>query len=71
MEEAERTLKRFMYAALLSPRTTGHGEKAHQVVSGLFAAYRENPWHMGADGPGACLRLNLNAAATSPISSPA
>jgi dGTPase len=39
-----------MYAKLYyHPEQLATAEKAHQVVSGLFAAYRENPWHMGAD----------------------
>jgi len=48
MAEAERTLKRFMYDRLYyHPDQLATAEKAHQVVSGLFAAYSEDPLRMG------------------------
>ena len=44
MREAERTLKRFMYANLYHhPRQVAAAAAAEQVVSGLFAAYRADP----------------------------
>ncbi len=44
MREAERDLKRFMYANLYHhPRQVAAAEAAHAVVTGLFAAYRANP----------------------------
>ena len=44
MREAERTLKRFMYANLYHhPQQLAAAEAARTVVSGLFAAYRDDP----------------------------
>ncbi|WP_294266660.1 deoxyguanosinetriphosphate triphosphohydrolase [uncultured Sphingomonas sp.] len=44
MRAAERTLKRFMYAELYHhPRQLAAAETAAQVVSGLFAAYADDP----------------------------
>lgn len=44
MREAERVLKRFMYANLYHhPRQLAAAEAAHQVVAGLFAAYADDP----------------------------
>jgi dGTPase len=44
MREAERTLKRFMYANLYHhPSQLAAAAAAQQVVSGLFAAYRADP----------------------------
>ncbi len=44
MRDAERTLKRFMYANLYHhPRQLAAADSAATVVSGLFAAYRADP----------------------------
>ncbi|PAX08703.1 deoxyguanosinetriphosphate triphosphohydrolase [Sphingomonas lenta] len=44
MREAERDLKRFMYANLYHhPRQLAAAQAAHDVVAGLFAAYRADP----------------------------
>ena len=44
LREAERELKRFMYASLYHhPRQVAAAKAAHCVVSGLFAAYRADP----------------------------
>jgi dGTPase len=46
----ERKLKRFMYANLYHhPTQLEAADGAHQVVAGLFAAYRENPALMSAE----------------------
>ncbi|WP_287980270.1 deoxyguanosinetriphosphate triphosphohydrolase [Sphingomonas sp.] len=50
MREAERDLKRFMYANLYHhPRQLAAAEAAHGIVAGLFAAYRDDPGAMSAD----------------------
>ncbi len=44
MREAERDLKRFMYANLYHhPRQLAAADAAHGIVSGLFAVYRDDP----------------------------
>jgi dGTPase len=44
MREAERDLKRFMYANLYHhPRQVAAAEAANYVVAGLFASYRADP----------------------------
>ncbi|TCP71438.1 deoxyguanosinetriphosphate triphosphohydrolase [Sphingomonas sp. PP-CE-1G-424] len=44
MREAERDLKRFMYANLYHhPRQLAAADAAHGIVSGLFAVYRADP----------------------------
>jgi dGTPase len=44
MREAERALKRFMYAELYHhPRQMAAADVAHSVVAGLFDAYRDDP----------------------------
>ncbi|KQN33641.1 deoxyguanosinetriphosphate triphosphohydrolase [Sphingomonas sp. Leaf38] len=44
MRDAERDLKRFMYANLYHhPRQLAAADAAHGIVSGLFAVYREDP----------------------------
>jgi dGTPase len=44
MREAERDLKRFMYANLYHhPRQLAAADAAREVVAGLFAAYRDRP----------------------------
>lgn len=49
MRDAERTLKRFMYANLYHhPRQLAAADSAATVVSGLFAAYRADPSAMPA-----------------------
>jgi len=48
MEAQERALKRFMYANLyLHESQLAEAERARIIISGLFAAYRENPEKMG------------------------
>jgi dGTPase len=55
MREAERVLKRFMYANLYHhPRQLDAAETARGVVAGLFAAYRADPRLM-PEGWGDCL----------------
>lgn len=55
MREAERTLKRFMYANLYHhPRQLEAAEAARGIVAGLFAAYRADPARM-PEGWGDCL----------------
>jgi dGTPase len=50
MREAERGLKRFMYANLYHhPSQLAAAEAAHGVVAGLFAAYAEDPARMPAE----------------------
>ncbi|MBE2990655.1 deoxyguanosinetriphosphate triphosphohydrolase [Sphingomonas sp. CFBP 13603] len=47
MREAERDLKRFMYANLYHhPRQLAAADAAHGIVSGLFAVYRDDPMTM-------------------------
>jgi dGTPase len=44
MRDAERDLKRFMYANLYHhPRQLAAADAAHGIVSGLFAVYRDDP----------------------------
>ena len=44
MREAERGLKRFLYANLYyHPDQLAASDKAHTIVAGLFAAYRDDP----------------------------
>src|SRR3546814_5994386 len=46
----ERDLKRFMYANLYHhPMQVAAADAAQQVISRLFAAYVDDPRHMGAD----------------------
>jgi len=46
----EKGLKRFMYANLyLSETQLAEAQRAHHIVSGLFAAYRDRPGLMGED----------------------
>lgn len=53
MREAERTLKRFMYANLYHhPRQLEAARAAEGIVTGLFAAYRADPAHMSGDWRG-------------------
>jgi dGTPase len=55
MREAERALKRFMYANLYHhPRQLAAADAAQGIVSGLFAAYRAEPALM-PEGWGDCL----------------
>jgi dGTPase len=55
MREAERALKRFMYANLYHhPRQMAAAETAQGIVAGLFAAYRAQPRLM-PEGWGDCL----------------
>ncbi|ODP36630.1 deoxyguanosinetriphosphate triphosphohydrolase [Sphingomonas turrisvirgatae] len=55
MREAERTLKRFMYANLYHhPRQLAAADVAQGIVSGLFAAYSADPALM-PEGWGDCL----------------
>lgn len=50
MREAERDLKRFMYANLYHhPRQLAAAEAAHGVVAGLFATYQAEPTAMPAE----------------------
>ncbi len=50
MREAERELKRFMYANLYHhPSQLAAADAAHTVVAGLFAAYRDDPRLMPAE----------------------
>ena len=50
MREAERGLKRFMYANLYHhPSQLAAAEKAHEIVAGLFAAYAADPRLMPAE----------------------
>ncbi len=50
MREAERDLKRFMYANLYHhPRQLAAAEAAHGIVAGLFAVYRADPAAMPAE----------------------
>ena len=50
MREAERGLKRFMYANLYHhPNQLAAAEAARQVVAGLFAAYADDPARMPAE----------------------
>ena len=54
MREAERGLKRFMYANLYHhPSQLAAADAAHTVVAGLFAAYRADPALMPAEWAGA------------------
>ncbi|MDG2533798.1 deoxyguanosinetriphosphate triphosphohydrolase [Sphingomonas sp. HITSZ_GF] len=54
MREAERGLKRFMYANLYHhPSQLAAADAAHTVVAGLFAAYRADPGLMPAEWAGA------------------
>lgn len=55
MREAERTLKRFMYANLYHhPRQLAAADAAQRIVEGLFAAYSADPALM-PEGWGDCL----------------
>jgi dGTPase len=55
MRDAERTLKRFMYANLYHhPHQLAAADMAHGVVAGLFAAYGDDPSRM-PEGWGDCL----------------
>lgn len=50
MREAERDLKRFMYANLYHhPRQLEAAEAAHGIVAGLFAVYQADPQTMGEE----------------------
>ena len=50
MRVAERNLKRFMYANLYHhPRQLEAAAAAHEVVAGLFAAFRDNPAALPAE----------------------
>jgi dGTPase len=50
MREAERTLKRFMYANLYHhPLQLAAADRARGIVTGLFAAYRADPRAMSPD----------------------
>jgi dGTPase len=52
MRDAERDLKRFMYANLYHhPRQLAAARSAERVVAGLFAAYRADPAAMPGDWP--------------------
>jgi len=54
MREAERGLKRFMYANLYHhPSQLAAAGKAHDIVAALFAAYADDPARMGAEWAGA------------------
>lgn len=54
MREAERGLKRFMYANLYHhPSQLAAADAAHTVVAGLFAVYRADPTQMPAEWAGA------------------
>ncbi|MEG3088230.1 deoxyguanosinetriphosphate triphosphohydrolase [Sphingomonas sp. PB4P5] len=53
MRDSERDLKRFMYANLYHhPRQLEAAQAAHEVVAGLFAAYRADPAAMPGDWSG-------------------
>ncbi|HSI16984.1 MAG TPA: deoxyguanosinetriphosphate triphosphohydrolase [Sphingomonas sp.] len=53
MRDAERDLKRFMYANLYHhPRQLAAARSAETIVAGLFAAYRADPAAMPGDWPG-------------------
>ncbi|MBX9797078.1 deoxyguanosinetriphosphate triphosphohydrolase [Sphingomonas sp.] len=50
MREEERTLKRFMYRTLYHhPRQLAAADAARGIVAALFAAYVDEPAHMGAN----------------------
>ena len=52
MRDAERDLKRFMYANLYHhPRQLAAARSAETIVAGLFAAYRADPAAMPGDWP--------------------
>jgi dGTPase len=52
MRDAERDLKRFMYANLYHhPRQLAAAECAETIVAGLFVAYRADPAAMPGDWP--------------------